>query len=88
MTSMLVSLRLLPPASVFNQHLHPLGFTPLQQVYGNTAWKFVFGIFAIATIGKLDKIRTTTSDSNVKDDSLGQVSRPCQIFYVTAVQLP
>ena len=30
-----------------------------------------FGIFAIATIGKLDKIRTTTSDRNVKDDSLG-----------------
>ena len=29
-----------------------------------------FGIFAIATIGKLDKIRTT-SDRNVKDDSLG-----------------
>ena len=40
-TSMLVSFGLLPTASVFYQHLHPLGFTPLQQVYGNTAWKFV-----------------------------------------------
>ena len=30
-----------------------------------------FGIFAIATIGKLDKMRTKKSDRNVKDDSLG-----------------
>ena len=43
------SFRLLPTASVFNQHLHPLGFTPLQQVYGKIVLDGFFGFFTIAT---------------------------------------
>ena len=41
------SFRLLPTARVFDEHIHPLGFTPLQQVYRNTGWMFPLELFSL-----------------------------------------
>ena len=69
MTSMLVSFGLLPTKCI-------LPASPSLRLHSLAAglWEYSlevsFGIFTIGTIGKLDKIRTT-SDRNVKDDSFG-----------------
>ena len=64
------SFRLLPAVSVLDQYLGPsLRLHSIAAGLWEYSLEVCFGIFAIATIGKLNKIRT--SDRNVKDDSLG-----------------